>query len=170
MTDDASAHVQIRALEHHAGDATKPRYRYAVETRDRAGPAYKAGVFSDDVVWIQLRGGLMVARARVKIAWKGEYSRIDEIRRRTPGWGIPESFWEGRPRAGYAIVAELLDERWIEPYWAGPRTYSYEWIVLENDAKRSAWLDKREPPRSGDSLLSDFERARASGFASTRTT
>lgn len=161
----ADEHVVIRALEHLSGDESGPRIGYGIETRDRPGPAYKGGVFSDDAVWVQLRGGLFVARARVKIAWRGEYSRIDEIRARCPGFPAPESFWIGRPRAGYAVVATLDVERWIEPFWAGPRTYTYEWIVLENEAKRSSWLNAKEPPRGGEGLKEEFLRSRAAGFA-----
>jgi hypothetical protein len=157
-------HVQIRALEHMTGDPSGPRLRFAVETRDRPGPAYKAGVFSDDEVWIQLSGGLLVARARVKIAWKGEYSRIEEITRRVKGAPLPASFWQGRPRSGYAVVAELENERWIDPYWGGPRSYAYEWITLEGDAKRAGWLDRKEPPRGGEDLRTGFRRARDAGF------
>jgi len=100
----------------------------------------------------------------VKIAWKGEYASIEEIKRRVSGWDAPSSFWDGRSKNGYAIVAELADERWIEPYWSGPRSYGYEWIVLENDAKRSSWLDGKDPPRSGADLPARFHAARAAGF------
>jgi len=164
MAEDSTEHVQTRALEHVAGNEDRPALRYALETRDRPGPAYKAGVFSDDIVWIQLRGGLMVGRARVSIAWKGEYASIDEVKRRVSGWDVPSSFWDGRSKNGYAIVAELADERWIEPYWSGPRSYGYEWIVLENDAKRASWLDGKDPPRSGADLPARFHAARATGF------
>jgi len=161
----ADEHVAIRALEHMVGDADRPRLRYAIEARDRPGPAYKEGVFSDDTVWIQLRGGLFVAKATVKMAWRGEFSRIDEIRARAAGLDVPEDFWQGRPRSGYAIVAELQAERWIEPFWGGPRTYGYEWVVLESDKKRASWLEPKEAPRTGEGLKGDFERARAAGFS-----
>ncbi len=161
----ADEHVVVRSLEHLSGNLQRPGLAVAVETRDRPGPAYKEGVFSDDRVWIQLRGGLMVASARVKIAWRGEYSRIDEIKQRARA-PASETFWHGRPRAGYAVVAELEQEWWIDPYWGGPRTYGYEWIVLETDAKRRSWLDPREPPRTGSGLRSAFFSARESGFPS----
>lgn len=157
-------HVQTRSIEELAGDAVRPRLRWALEVRDRPGPAYKQGVFSDDTVWIQMRGGLFVARATVKIAWRGEFSRLDEIKQRCPSIGVSESFWSGRPRHGYAIVAQLEHERWVDPFWAGPRTYGYEWITLENDSKRKSWLEPKDPPRGGDDLLRAFERARAAGF------
>lgn len=160
----ADEHVQVRALEHFAGTSDRPRLACAIETRDRPGPAYKEGVFSDDTVWIQLRGGLFVAKAKVKIAWRGEYSKIDEIRRRAGDAPLPEAFWSGRPRAGYAVVATLIDERWVDAFWAGPRTYGYEWIVLESDAKRKSWLDPKEPPRGGEGLTGEFQAARTSGF------
>lgn len=161
----ADEHVAIRALEHLAGDGERPRLRWLFETRDRPGPAYKEGVFSDDVVWIQLRGGLFVAKAIVKMAWRGEYSRIDEIRARASGLALADDFWSGRPRAGYAIVAEIQQERWIDPFWAGPRTYGYEWVVLENDAKRASWLEPKDPPRTGEALKAEFLAARERGFA-----
>ncbi|HVL32677.1 MAG TPA: hypothetical protein VM600_03750 [Actinomycetota bacterium] len=157
-------HVQIRSLEHLTGDTARPLLRYAIETRERPGPAHKQGVYSDDELWMQLRGGLFVARARVKIAWRGEYSRLDEIRARVEGWRVPESFWTGRPRHGYAIVAELQAERWVDPFWAGPRSYAYEWIVLESDAKRASWLDPKDPPRGRAGLVAEFLQARAGGF------
>lgn len=155
-------HVVVRPLEHFAGTPAKPALSVALETRDRAGPAYKAGIFSDDDVWIQVHGGLLVARARVEIAWRGEYSRLDEITARARE--LPAAIWSGRPRAGYAVVAKLTQERWIDPVWAGPRTYGYEWIVLESASKRSAWLDAREPPRGGEGLLRDFLAARERSF------
>lgn len=158
-------HVQVRGLEHMAGSEDRPLVPFAVETRDRPGPAYKAGVFSDDVVWIQVRGGLLVAKASVKIAWRGEYSRIDEVRCRVNDPHLPDSFWAGRPRAGYAVVADLGGARWVDPVWAGPRTYGYEWIVLESAAKRKSWLDPKPPPRGGEGLREEFLAARASGFA-----
>ena len=160
----ADEHVVIRSLEHMTGSNDRPALRYAIETRDRPGPAYKEGVYSDDTVWVQVRGGLIVAKAAVKIAWKGEYSRIDEIRKRAPDAPMPESFWAGRPRSGYAIVAQLQNERWVDPYWGGPRTYGYEWIVLESDAKRASWLEPKDPPRGGEGLKGDFVRARDAGF------
>jgi len=157
-------HVVVRPLELLAGTPSKPQLAIGVETRDRPGPAYKAGVFSDDEVWIQLRGGLLVARARVTIAWRGEYSRLDEIKKRVQGVDLPDAFWAGRSRAGFAVVANLGAERWIEPVWAGPRTYGYEWIVLESDPKRASWLSPKEPPRGGDGLLHEFLEARTRSF------
>ena len=157
-------HVLVRRLEHLTGSASTPRLGYAVETRDRKGPAHKAGAFEPDVVHVQLHGGLFVARAVVKISWIGEYSRIDEIRRRTEGSPVHdvEDFWQGRPRVGYAAVAELVQERWLPvPFWAGPRTYGYEWVVLDDDAKKKSWLEEKEPPRGGEGLKSSFESWRA---------
>jgi hypothetical protein len=109
------------------------------------------------VVWIKLHGGLVVGRAEVKLAWVGEFSDIREIRRRTGGAAIQRmgSFWQGRPRVGYAVVAELMNERWIEPVWQGPRTYAYEWVVLD-DKKRAGWLQEKAPPRDGSELLKKF--------------
>ncbi len=159
-----SEHVCIRALEDFAGSEDRPKLRYALETRDRPGPGFKAGVYSDDDVWIQLRGGLFVANARIKIAFRGEYSRIDEIRRRVPDIDVSDAFWSGRPRAGYAIVATIEQERWIDPYWGGPRTYAYEWIVLEDEKKRSSWLDVKPPPRGSEDLRVQFLDARRRGF------
>lgn len=153
-------HVVIRRLEHLTGSAAAPRLGFSVEARDRKGPAHKEGAFADDVVWVQLHGGLIVAKARVRIGWIGEYSRIDEVRARTKGAPIHDvpAFWEGRSRVGYAAVATLDQERWIEPFWGGPRTYTYEWVVLDDDAKRKSWLEPREPPRGGEGLKADFER------------
>ncbi|MGH2785017.1 MAG: hypothetical protein ACRDJ1_07130 [Actinomycetota bacterium] len=153
-------HVLIRKLEHLTGSQTGPRLGYAVEIRDRKGPAHKSGAFESDVVHIQLYGGLFVARAQVKIGWIGEYFGVDEVRARTRGSLLHdvEEFWAGRPRVGYAAVAELVQERWLPaPFWAGPRTYGYEWVVLEDDAKRSSWLDPKEPPRGGETLAREFE-------------
>lgn len=158
-------HVQIRGLEHLSGGDDRPRVGIGIETRDRPGPAFKAGVYSEDILWIQLRGGLIVAKATVKIAWRGEYSGIDEIRRRVPGALVPDSFWAGRSRFGYAIVATLEHERWVDPFWAGPRSYAYEWIVLESDAKRKSWLEEKPPPRGGGDLRAKFLTARAMSFA-----
>ena len=151
-------HVLIRRLEYLSGTGRHPSLAYAIEMRERPGPAHKHGAFPDDVVWIQLHGGLFVAKARVRICWRGEYSLPKEIRARTRGSDIHGliDFWRRRPRSGYAAVAELEHEMWIEPFWAGPRTYGYEWILLENDKKRASWLDKREPPRTGDELRRHF--------------
>ena len=153
-------HVVIRKLEHLTGSASSPRLGFAIEIRDRKGPAHKAGAFEADVVHVQLHGGLFVARAEVKISWIGEYSRVDEIRARTQGAPIHDvaDFWEGRPKVGYAAVAELVRERWLpSPFWAGPRTYGYEWVVLDDDAKRKSWLEPKEPPRGGEGLKAQFE-------------
>lgn len=157
MTD----HVVIRKLEHLTGSTRAPRLGYAVETRSTPGPAYKNGAFPDDLVWIKLHGGLVVGKARVRISWTGEYSTLGEIRMRT---GAPirdvADFWTGRPKVGYAVVAELVGERWVEPHWAGPRTYGYEWIVLDGDKKRQTWLHAKPPPRGGDELENAFRRWR----------
>lgn len=151
-------HVVIRRLEHLTGTSATPALGFAVEARDRPGPAHKAGAFQDDVMWVQLHGGLYVARARVRIAWVGEFFGIDEVRSRTRGSELHdlEDFWRSRPRVGYAAVATLTDERWVEPFWAGPRTYQYEWVVLENERKRASWLDPKEPPRGGVDLTRRF--------------
>ena len=45
----------------------------------------------------------------------------------------------------------------VEPFWAGPRTYGYEWVVLENEKKRNSWLDPKPPPRGGDAPLREFK-------------
>jgi hypothetical protein len=152
-------HVIIRKLEHMTGSAKGPRLGYAVEIRDRPGPAHKKGAFPDDAVWVQLHGGLFVAKARIELCWVGEYGSVAEVRNRTKGSALHavDSFWSGRPRFGYAAVAALKDARWVEPFWAGPRTYGYEWIVLDDDKKVSSWLDKKDPPRKGDELLDAFE-------------
>ena len=148
-------HVVIRKLEHLTGDARAPQLSYAVETRDRPGPAHKNGAFPNDAVWIQLHGGLMVAKARIELCWVGEYSSIAEVRGRTRGTPLFDllSFWGGRPKYGYAAVASLQHERWIDAFWAGPRTYGYEWVLLEDDKKRKSWLDEKPPPRSKDDLM-----------------
>lgn len=152
-------HVLIRKLEHLTGSARRPALDFAIEMRERPGPTYKTGAFPGDVVWIQLHGGLFVAKAHIRLGWVGEYSEIKEIRARTRGAAIHEiiPFWKGRARFGYAAVASLEHESWIEPFWAGPRTYAYEWILLENDKKRSSWLDRKDAPRSGDTLRAGFE-------------
>ena len=154
MTD----HILIRKLEHLTGNSDAPALRYAIETRSSAGPAYKNGAFPGDEVQIKLHGGLVVARAQVKIAWVGEFSSRGEIRARTRGAPIRdvEGFWAGRPKVGYAVVAELTNERWVEPRWQGPRTYGYEWVVLDNDKKRATWLEDKPSPRGGDDLMRDF--------------
>ena len=150
-------HVLIRKLEHLTATSRGPRLAYAVETRSSAGPAYKSGAFPDDVVWIKLHGGLMVGKARVRIGWVGEYSSVRDVRSRTAGAPIHdvEDFWLGRPKVGYAAVAELQDERWIEPHWAGPRTYGYEWVILD-EKKRSSWLETKGAPRGGEDLVRRF--------------
>jgi hypothetical protein len=151
-------HVIIRKLEHLTGTSGAPQLGFAVEARDRPGPAHKNGAFSDDVIWVQLHGGLFVAKAKVRISWIGEYSNIKEVRARTKGAPIHEveDFWARRAKYGYAAVAQLQAETWIEPFWAGPRTYGYEWVVLEDSKKRTSWLDKKEPPRGGEDLVSKF--------------
>jgi hypothetical protein len=108
-------------------------------------------------VWIQLHGGLFVGKARIELCWVGEYSRMQEIRARTRGSGIHDltEFWVGRPRFGYAAVASLRHETWIEPYWGGPRTYSYEWVLLD-DKKRTSWLERKDPPRGKADLADRF--------------
>lgn len=152
-------HVVIRRLEYLTGSADRPALGYAVETRDRPGPAFKNGTSPGEEVWVQLHGGLFVAKAKIKLGWVGEYGGIDSIRRRAAGSTIQdiEDFWKGRPRFGYAVVASLEQERWIEPFWAGPRTYAYEWVVLEDDKKRSSWLEPKEPPRGGGKVLDEFK-------------
>jgi hypothetical protein len=151
-------HVLIRRLEHLTGTAAQPQLGYGVEVRDRPGPLHKHGAFEHDAVWIQLLGGLFVARATVQITWIGEYSDIRQIRQRTadaPIHGI-DDFWSGRARYGYAAVATLRREQWIEPFWAGPRTYGYDWVRLEDEKKRGAWLDPKPPPRGGEGLADRF--------------
>lgn len=151
-------HVLIRKLEHLTGTGKAPRFGYAVETRASAGPAHKKGAFPDDVVWLKLHGGLVVGKARIKLAWIGEYSSIAAIRARTDGSAIHDvaDFWRGRPKVGYAAVAELTGERWVEPHWAGPRTYGYEWVVLDDDRKRATWLEDKPAPRGGEELAERF--------------
>lgn len=152
-------HVLIRKLEHLSGSAGAPRLGFAVEIRDRAGPVFKGGAYEDDEVWIQLHGGLIVAKAKIKIAWLGEYSTISEIRARTKGAALYEmgSFWTGRPRWGYAAVGALKSESWVPPFWAGPRTYAYEWVRLEDEKKRASWLSRKDAPRTSEDLQAKFK-------------
>ena len=158
-------HVVVRKLEQLTGSAAAPSVGFAVETRDRPGPAYKEGTSPDDTVWVQLHGGLLVAKARIEIGWVGEYSSIAQVRDRTraaPQLHGQEAFWAGRPRYGYAAVAKLRFEKWLpEALWAGPRTYGYEWVVLENEKKRASWLEPKPPPRGGEGLLEQFSAWRA---------
>ncbi|MGH7425764.1 MAG: hypothetical protein ACREJP_06320 [Candidatus Methylomirabilales bacterium] len=158
-------HVLIRKLEHLTGAPAAPRLAFAVETRDRPGPVYKHGAFEGDQVWVQLHGGLFVAKATVHICWVGEYSSVQEVRARTRGSSLHDldGFWAARPRYGFAAVATLRNDSWIEPYWGGPRTYTYEWVALEDQKKRSSWLERRDPPRTGDGL-----RRRFSSWMKTR--
>ena len=151
-------HVSIRKLEHSTGSAAAPRWGYAVETRASAGPAFKNGAFQDDIVWLKLHGGLVVGKARIKISWVGEYSSIAEVRDRTRGTELHgvESFWAGRDRSGYAALGELVGERWIEPRWEGPRTYGYEWVLLDGDKKKTTWTEPKPEPRGGAELLEGF--------------
>jgi len=152
-------HVLLRKLEQLTGSSRAPQIGYAIETRDRPGPAHKNGAFPNDGVWIQLRGGLFVAKARIELCWSGEYSHINEVRSRTKGSPLYDliAFWGGRPKYGYAAVASLRHESWIDPFWAGPRSYGYEWVLLEDDKKRTSWLDRKPPPRTKDDLTKTFE-------------
>jgi hypothetical protein len=153
-------HVLIRRLDHLTGSASAPALGYGVEVRDRPGPLHKHGAFDPDSVWVQLHGGLFVARAVVSICWLGEYSDIGSVRARTRGSPLYEldDFWKGRPRYGFAAVATLRREAWLdEPFWAGPRTYGYEWVLLEDRSKASSWLDRKSPPRGGAGLREAFE-------------
>lgn len=156
-------HVVVRRLEHLTVAADRPDLGFTVETRDRPGPAHKSGAGPDEDVWVQLHGGLFVARAAIKLAWIGEYSSIAEVRARTKGSALHDldAYWQGRPRFGYAAIASLQREKWIDPFWAGPRSYAYEWILLENDKKRASWLDEREAPRGGDTVRRGFDELRA---------
>lgn len=151
-------HIVIRKLEHLARTERGPALGYAIETRATAGPAFKNGAFAGDIVWIKLHGGLMIGRAEIKIAWVGEYSSLREIQARTTGSAIQSnaSFWAGRPKFGYAVVAELQNERWLEPKWQGPRTYGYEWVVMDSDKKTKSWFEDKPAPRGGDELLREF--------------
>ena len=154
-----SEHVIIRKLEHLAGNERTPALRFAVETRSTPGPVFKHGAFAGDVVWIKLHGGLVVAKAEIRIAWVGEYSALREIQARTPGSAIQNnaSFWAGRPKFGYAVVGELQNERWVDPKWQGPRTYGYEWIVMDSDKKSKTWFEDKPAPRGGEELLNRFQ-------------
>jgi hypothetical protein len=155
-------HVLIRRLDHLTGSDGAPSVGFGVETRDRPGPLHKLGAFEDDTVWIQVHGGLFVARAVVRICWVGEYSDVGAVRARTKSALIHdvEDFWRGRARYGYAGVATLVRERWLDrPFWGGPRTYGYEWVVLENDAKRRSWLEPKPPPRGAAAELTGRVRA-----------
>ena len=107
----------------------------------------------------------MIAKARIELCWIGEYSDVREVRARTKGSDLYEmrSFWTGRPRYGYAAVASLYREVWIDPYWAGPRTYGYEWVLLD-DKKKASWLDRKPPPRSTTDLEATFK-----GWLSSRS-
>ena len=68
-----------------------------------------------------------------------------------------------RQLGGAAIRrAELQHESWIEPFWAGPRTYAYEWVLLENDKKHKSWLDRKDSPRTGADLAAKFEAWKSS--------
>ncbi len=131
----------------------RPLVSVAVEARDRPGPAFKQGVFPDDTVWIRM-GPLLVARATVKIAWKGEYAFLREVRDRTKGSELydQEAFWQRKPKIGYAVVAQLREARFLpEATLAGPRSYGYDWIVLESESKQDTWLRKRPPePKDAD--------------------
>ena len=100
----------------------------------------------------------MVGKARIKISWVGEYSSISEVRARTRGSLLHDvaSFWDGRDKSGYAALGELVGERWIEPRWEGPRTYGYEWVLLDSDKKKAAWTEPKSAPRGGDELLDRF--------------
>ena len=151
-------HVLIRKLEHLSGNLSRPTLGFGVELRDRPGPLHKHGAFEDDRVWVQLHGGLFVAAAVVKLTWVGEYSDIGAVRIRTREAALHgmDSFWKGRPRYGYAGVAALHRESWIEPFWGGPRTYGYEWVRLEDDPKRDSWLEPKPPPRGGEGLRAQF--------------
>lgn len=153
-----SDHVVIRKLDHLTGDDRSPRLGYALETRTSPGPAHKNGAFPDEIVWLKLHGGLVVGKAAIDLAWVGEFSALGEIRRRTQGAPIHDldAFWVGRPKVGYAVVASLKNERWIEPRWEGPRTYGYEWVVLDNDKKIATWTEPKPAPRGGEELLSAF--------------
>jgi hypothetical protein len=152
-------HVLIRKPEHLTGSAKGPSLGFAIETRDRPGPVHKNGAFEGDNVWIQLQGGVFVAKAKIRICWIGEFSKIAEVRARTRGSALydVDSFWTGRPKYGYAAVASLMGETWTDPFWAGPRSYGYEWVILDDEKKRASWLDRKPAPRTaGEDVLMKF--------------
>lgn len=157
-------HVVIRDPEHLSARDGRPLLTVAVESRDRPGPAYKHGVYDGDVVWVRM-GPLLVARAEVKIAWRGEYAMLGELRNRTKGTELfaLDAYWTGKPKVGYAVVATLHKARFLsEAMLAGPRTYGYDWIVLENEHKEDTWLETRPPEPKDEPLVERF-RAMVAG-------
>lgn len=155
-------HVVILDPELVGAKDGRPYVPIAVEVRDRPGPAYKHGVFSDDDVYIRM-GPLLVATAKVKLAWKGEFAFQREIRERTKGTPLDsDAFWTGRPKVGYAVVAELKDQRFVkESALAGPRSYGYDWIVLESEKKQDTWLTRRPPEDKDTELVRRFREMTA---------
>ena len=148
----------IFAPEHLSARDGRPNLTMAVEARDRPGPAYKHDVLSDDVVWIRM-GPLLIATARIKLARKIEYAFTKELRERTKGSELYDldAFWSGKPKIGYAVVAELKEARFLpEPALAGPRTYGYDWIVLENERKHETWLTRRPPEGKDRDLVARY--------------
>lgn len=161
MTD----HVVIFDPDHVRAANGRPRFTVAIEARDRPGPAYKAGVGAGETVWIRM-GPLMVAKASVQIAWHGEYAMLKEIRNRTKGTELfdQDGFWAGKPRVGYAVVAKLENARWLpEAQLGGPRTYGYEWVVLENEKKEDTWLDLRPPESRDHGVVQRLRQLKAEG-------
>jgi hypothetical protein len=158
-------HVVIFDPDHVRSRAGRPRFTVAVEARDRPGPAYKAGVGSGEVVWIRM-GPLVVAKATVDIAWHGEYAMLKEIRNRTKGTELfdQDGYWQGKAKIGYAVVAKLRDARWLpEPQLGGPRTYAYDWVVLENEKKEDTWLDLKPPESKDAGLVRRLNELKAEG-------
>lgn len=156
-------HVVIFEPHHFKSVKGRPDLTVAVEARDRPGPAFKEGVFPDDTVWFRM-GPLLVAKATVKIAWKGEYAFIRELRKRTEETELAndEAWWLRRPKIGYAVVAQLTQARYLSSAkLGGPRSYGYDWIVLDSESKRKTWLNLREPEPKDADLLRRFRELTA---------
>jgi len=147
-------HVVIRKLEHLTGSSGAPAVSFAVETRDRPGPAHKGGAFEGDVVYTQLHGGLIVARAKVRIGYVMEYSNIQEVRARTRGSALHgvADFWSCAPREQRDRLREIGRDPEV-------RTDAGQDLVDREGPHRSVELGRSPPVVALQRVITEIEEA-----------
>jgi len=143
-------HIVIRRPEYVAGTAERPEVGVFTQASVRARPAPWGRIAAGDIVWMKWSGGPVVAQAKVAGYRQLESCTPDQLRLAVAGYTLHDldAYWSSLAPRFHAVAVYLERERWLdEIVETASRSHGASWLVFEDAAARSAWLETRPAPK-----------------------
>jgi len=96
-----------------------------------------------DIVWMKWSGGPIIAKGEVEQVTQIENCTPAKLRSIVKGTLLHDlaEYWNSRPDSFFGMAIFCRDSEWLDQLiFPAAKGYMSSWIVLDNQAKRKAWL------------------------------